>query len=382
MSQVAPQLTKGVLRISRIHRGEEWKQTFYRSSIVLGRATSTGQPDFDLSPDTNVSRNHARIWIEDGSCWIEDLGTKFGTQVEGADIRAIGKVRLDAASRIKVGDTILQVDSHIDKASSFAELAQQPPMAATIEIEKTISTSPGNGSLPRSSALDALDRQALLLEILVQFSLPSPLDQLLKTIIGRVVELVPGSMRGTLLLLDPAKDRLLLAAFVSPSEPAVSETLARRALKQQQAFVWRNKFGTDPALSIQRHQIQSGMYAPLIHDGRPLGVLCVDNPDLQSAFSDNDLQLLVAVADHAAVAVSHHQLRVELSQKSVLLEAFLSNFSPSERKRLTEKSRLERSVCEADKSNALDLEKEIQELLSHRHLPPCAADKAANAQGP
>jgi len=71
MSQVAPQLTKGVLRISRIHRGEEWKQTFYRSSIVLGRATDAGQPDFDLSPDTNVSRNHARIWIEDGSCWIE-----------------------------------------------------------------------------------------------------------------------------------------------------------------------------------------------------------------------------------------------------------------------------------------------------------------------
>jgi len=382
MSQVAPQLTKGVLRITKIHRGEESKQTFYRSSIVLGRATGTGQPDFDLSPDTNVSRNHARIWIEDGSCWIEDLGTKFGTQVEDDDIRAIGKVRINAASRIKVGDTILKVESHIDKASGFAELAQQPPMAATIEIEKTISTSPGNWSLPRSSALDSLQRQALLLEILVQFSLPSPLDQLLKTIIGRVVELVPGAMRGTLLLLEPATDRLLLAAFVSPSEPAVSETLARRALKEQQAFVWRNKFGTDPALSIQRHQIQSGMYAPLIHDGRPLGVLCVDNPDLQSAFSDNDLQLLVAVADHAAVAVSYHQLRVELSQKSVLLEAFLSNFSPSERKRLTEKSRLERSVCGADKSNALDLEKEIQELLRHRHLPPCAADKADNAHGP
>jgi hypothetical protein len=382
MSTIAAQLSKGALRISRIHQGEEWKQTFYRPSIILGRATGTSQPDFDLSPDTNVSRNHARIWIEDGSCWIEDLGTKFGTQVDDDDIRAIGKVRIDGASRIKVGDTILKVDTHIDKASGFAELAQQPALAATIEIEKTISNSPGHWSLPKTSALDAQHRQTLLLEILVQFSLPAPLDQLLKTIIGRVVELVPGALRGTLLLLNPAMDGLLLAAFVSPGEPAVSETLARRAMKQQQAFVWRNKFGTDPALSIQRHQIQSGMYAPLIYEGRPLGVLCVDNPDCLSAFSDNDLQLLVAVADHAAVAVSYHQLREELSRKSVLLEAFLSKFSPSERNHLTEKSRLERPVSGADESNAVDLEKEIEELLRHRHLPSCAVDKAANAQEP
>jgi GAF domain-containing protein len=157
--------------------------------------------------------------------------------------------------------------------------------------------------------------------------------------VGRIVELIPGAVRGTLLLLDPAADKLLLAAFVSPDEPAVSETLARRALQKQQAFIWRNRFGTDHALSINRHQIQSGMYAPLIYNGWGLGVLCVDNPDCQSAFSEEHLQLLVAVADHAAVAVSYSRLREELATKSILFEEALSHLPLDVRNRLIERAR-------------------------------------------
>jgi pSer/pThr/pTyr-binding forkhead associated (FHA) protein len=339
MSAIEVKLVKGALRVSSIYQGEERKKTFYRPSITLGRAGANSQPDFDLSPDNNISRNHARIWIEDGACWIEDLGTKFGTRVDAKEIRGLGKVRIDAASRIELGDTVIKVETHTDSPSGFAALDPQAASSATIEFERAISTNRIRLSRPESSGLDVAQRQALLLEILIHFTLPGSLEQLLQTIIGRIVELVPGAVRGTLLLLEPKTDKLLLAAYVSSDEPAVSETLARRALQKQQGFVWRNRFGTDHALSIHRHQIQSGMYAPLIYDGRPLGVLCVDNPDCQSAFSEENLQLLVAVADHAAVAVSYSQMRQELREKSALLEAALSNLSPSVRTRLIEEAR-------------------------------------------
>jgi hypothetical protein len=328
----------------------------------VGRANETSHPDFDLSPDNTVSRSHARIWVEDGSCWIEDLGSKFGTKVDGADIRGNGKVRLDANSRVLTGGTDLKIETCVDNASGFAELPPQPALALSIEIDKTINTQPGCLILPKTSALDAMQRQALLLEILIQFSLPAPLDQLLQTIIGRVLDLFPGAKRGTLLLRNSMTDGLLLAAFVSPGEPAVSETLARRALKQQQAFLWRNNFGSDYAQSIYRHQIQSGMYAPLIYDGRPLGVLCVDNPDCDSAFSDEDLQLLVTVADHAAVAVSHHQSREELSTKNILLEALLSNFAPNVREQMLQKARCKRMHSGNESAVTKDLQAEIREL--------------------
>jgi pSer/pThr/pTyr-binding forkhead associated (FHA) protein len=336
MSAIEAKLVKGALHISSTYQGEERKKTFYRPSIILGRASANSQPDFDLTPDNNISRNHARIWIEDGACWIEDLGTKFGTRVNAKEIRGLGKARVDASSRIELGDTVIKVETHTDSPNGFAALDPQAASSATIEFERAISTKRTRLPQSKSSGIDAAQRQALLLEILIHFTLPAPLEQLLQTIIGRIVELIPGAVRGTLLLLEPTTDKLLLAAFVSSDEPAVSETLARRALQKQESFVWRNRFGTDHALSIHRHQIQSGMYAPLIYDGRPLGVLCVDNPDCQSAFSEENLQLLVAVADHAAVAVSYSRLRQELREKSALLEAALSNLSPSVRTRLIE----------------------------------------------
>lgn len=114
--------------------------------------------------------------MEDGSCWIEDLGSKFGTKVDGEDIRGTGKVRIDETSRILVGGTSLKVGTHVDNASGFAELPPQAALASPIEIDKTISTQRASSFLPIPATLDAIQRQSLLLEILIQFSLPAPLD--------------------------------------------------------------------------------------------------------------------------------------------------------------------------------------------------------------
>jgi len=363
MSIVAAQVAKGALRIKASYEGQDLDRIFYRSSLVVGRSGgSSSQPDFDLAPDNKVSRQHARIWVENGSCWIEDLASKFGTRVDGKDIRGSGKVRLEPTSRVLIGGTTVEVETHVDDSSGFAELPAQGASASAVEIDRTIDPQPGRLILQKASTLDAIQKQTLLLEILIQFSLPAPLEQLLQTIIGRVIELIPGAKRGALLLRNRMTDRLLLAAFVSPAEPAVSETLARRALKQQQAFVWRNKFGSDYAQSIRRHQIQSGMYAPLIYDDKPLGVLCVDNPDCDTAFTDEDLQLLVTVADHAAVAVSHHQSRQELLEKNVLLEALLSNLSPDARNRMLEKVRCAHVSSGAGDAALNALQADIREL--------------------
>ena len=364
MTRPAAQLAKSVLRIKAIHGGEERQKTFYKPSVVVGRNSGSSQPDFDLSLDNLVSRGHARISIEEGAGWIEDLGSKFGTKVGGEDIRGRGKVRVDAATSVQVGDTALVVECPVASANGFAELAPQSAAVSTVEIDETATNRAGGLILPKSTSLDIAQTQSLLLEILVQFSLPAPLDQLLQTIIGRVVDLIPGAKRGALLLLNPETDGLLLTAFVSPDEPSVSETLARRALKQQEAFLWRNNFGSDQAISIHRHQIQSGMYAPLIYDGRPLGVICVDNPDSDSAFSPAEVQLLVAVADHAAVAVSHHQLQEKLSQESKLIEPVLARFSPNVRYRLREKERLGKLRPSAEKSDVTFLLAELRGFKS------------------
>src|SRR5204863_411969 len=150
------------LRVSVTFDGQERQKSFHKSEIFIGRANGVAKPDLDLSPDVNVSRRHARVWLEDGDCWIEDLSSKFGTQVD--------------------------------------------------------------------------------------------------------------------------------------EEPAVSEPLARRTLAEQKGFIWRLGSEGDTQPIAIRQRVESGMYAPILCHGTPLGVICVDNPYRNSAFSQDDLRLLVAIA--------------------------------------------------------------------------------------
>ena len=94
------------LRFISTFGGRERHKVFYASSIVVGRASNAGRPDFDLSPDQNVSRRHARIWLEEDDCWLEDLGSKFGTKVEGMPVTVGEKASLKPGNLIQVRERI------------------------------------------------------------------------------------------------------------------------------------------------------------------------------------------------------------------------------------------------------------------------------------
>jgi adenylate cyclase len=68
-------------------------------------------------------------------------------------------------------------------------------------------------------------------------------------------------------------------------------------------------------------------------------VLCLDNSNTSSRFHDEDLQMLVAAAQHSALAISNHRLREELQSNATLVERLLTNFSPAIRRRLLAKAR-------------------------------------------
>lgn len=163
-----------------------------------------------------------------------------------------------------------------------------------------------------------------------------------------------------MLLLDPESDRLILSAYVSPNEPSVSETLARRAMKEKRAFVWRRSFEGDIGQSVARYRIECGMYAPLVWKGCALGAVCVDNPQRGAAFTDDDLRLMQAVAHYAAIAVAHYQLQEELRGKSKLLERLLTNFSPKIRDKLLKKARHGRLRPGGEKSEVTILFSDIR----------------------
>ncbi len=95
---------------------------------ILGRDPDC---DFHLN-DTEVSRRHARLRIEDEGIWITDLGSTNGTQVNGVDLVPHEEHPLQLGQTFSVGNFVLE----IDEPSRF----YQTPSA--------ISGKPGSGEIP------------------------------------------------------------------------------------------------------------------------------------------------------------------------------------------------------------------------------------------
>ncbi len=339
---------------------QRWQKSFHQPFIIIGRASGAMLPDLDLSLDINISRRQARIWREDDACWLEDLGSKFGTRINGCRLGINAKQKLSAGDLIKMGDTEIQVEIPNEAAANVSK----NNLTDTISISTSLDATENNLSLPAPRGKSKSDYSRPFLDLVLELNNQTELAQLLPAILNQTVDLIPGAKRGTLLLRGPDRETLVLAAFVSDGEPAVSETLARRALAEKKGFIWRQNFQGDPGLSIQRHQIASGMYAPLVCRGETLGVICVDSPSRDSIFSEDDLRLLLAVAHFAATSVANQQLQESLRDNAKLLERLLTNFSPKLRGTLLEKARLGRLRPGGEKSEVTILFSDIRDFTT------------------
>ncbi len=72
--------------------------------VILGRDDSAGVQ----LPDPNVSRRHARLFLEDGLCYIEDLGSSNGTLLDGQPV--VGAVVLEAGREATLGPFAIFVE--------------------------------------------------------------------------------------------------------------------------------------------------------------------------------------------------------------------------------------------------------------------------------
>lgn len=78
--------------------------SFETGDFTIGRSTSC---DIVL-PSANVSRRHARLFVDDNVCYVEDVESVNGIVVDGR--KASGRTPLGAASQVKVGDFYLHVE--------------------------------------------------------------------------------------------------------------------------------------------------------------------------------------------------------------------------------------------------------------------------------
>jgi adenylate cyclase len=304
--------------------------------IIIGRPSDDQTVDLDLTPDTTVSRHHARLVFENDTYWLEDLSSRSGTWVNERRITTI--TQLAVGDQIVMGQTNLVVRRIEIPSPTLDELpvTTQPTNLKEGVLTSTVRATELPSALlfaeePDDASSESIRRRlSAFYELGAALGTVETVEPLLKTVVEHLCGAILGAQRGALLLQHEG-ELLLKACVPEGASPSVSLNLARRATEKQEAFTWRRDTpdqGGQLTDSIIGHGTQCAMYVPLIWQEEVLGIVYVDNFVTQDAFKVDDLRLLMAMASQASMFVQNHALQEELRRQEVIRSNLLRQFSP------------------------------------------------------
>jgi adenylate cyclase len=304
--------------------------TFSGGEVVIGRS-----PECQVVlRDFGISRQHARITVVDDGVRIQDLKSKNGTQVNGVPV---------VEAPLKDGDRILLGKFQITFAKSLegkVVLDEAKPLseeAGTIirsVAELSMLLAPAEPAAPMAAQearaapdVQQLEKSNRILQVLMKFAgtlrETGSQEEVLQQIMTIVFDHVPAD-RGFLMLREEGSDKLVPMVVKhrgggEQGKITISKTIADRVLKDRVSILTSDAM-VDPRFgagdSIRFHGIRSAMCAPLWNMDQFIGIIHVDSPMLTNCFDLNDLDLLTALANYAAVAIE----RARLNQKIVAEE--------------------------------------------------------------
>ncbi len=286
-------------------------------TITIGRSSPDQPVDLDLTPDTSVSRRHAQLTFETGSYWLKDMGSKAGTRVNEQVIE--GKTRLAPGDKVRIGLTLLEI--YIPEEGMLAN-----SISATIPAAELLMTQ----KMGNTATLDAArHRLVALYELGISIGSARDVDTLLTTVAEHLCRVMLEAQRAAVLLQEDG-ELICKAHIPAKSQPPVSLNMAQTAIDNQEAFTWRNEATEASNLydSVIRHGTQAAMYAPLVWQEEVFGVVFVDNTQYGQAFDDDDLRLLMAMANQIAMFIKNHELQQDLLHQEVIRSNLLRQFSP------------------------------------------------------
>ncbi len=284
-------------------------------TLTIGR----GRDNNLLINDPSVSRKHAMIQQTPMGTILRDLGSGNGTFVGQ---RRIIEYKLSPGDIVTIGPSELRFEVlDVEKPAS----APSPDESVVFEQgeESTITAAEASNvyetffkSSAQSATFEQLREAQSRLEAVYKaaqiISHERDVAKLLARIMDELFELVPAH-NGVILLKDERDDTLRWEHVKTGSgqkRVMISSSIVRRAFEKREAVLTHNAAADDRFLagaSIIAHNITSAMCVPLEHQEEVLGVLYVDTRGTSHAFHRGDLELMVALARAAAIAIRNAQ---------------------------------------------------------------------------
>ena len=304
--------------------------TVSKDVASIGRANDN---DIVLN-DFSVSRRHAFIKREDGEWVIVDNQSTNGIRIND---KAVPRAVVHDGDHVLIGTFLLR----------FKEAADAPPpppprgkmidststrIRPISEFNEDYGLEPGiaasDTTADRKRAAPDAEYRNRVFEILVQVAKALISADDLQTVLDKVMDLIFEFLPvdRAFLLLDEEGDTLQLRnsryrtsrRSTSDGTTPYSRTIVDMVVKQKVAILTSDA-QTDQRFesgeSIRMQQIRSAMCAPLWSGESVIGVIYVDAPLHAGAFSDQDLDLLTALANFAAVAIGRARLHERMVEE-------------------------------------------------------------------
>lgn len=278
--------------------------------LVIGRNPECGL----VIPASAVSREHAQVLRINNRFFLKDLKSRNKTYVNNQEVNPDILLALQDQDRIKICDFVC----------TYKEDDRPGPAAPLENGEDHSSTVMSTVEAGRSSHLILESQPAERLKIIIQIAnslaRTLELDALLPQIMDNLFQIFKQADRGFIIVRDEPSGRLMPKAIKTRREKdettaTFSKTIVNRCIDKEEAILSEDVLGDSRfqmSQSISDFRIRSVMCAPLQpSDGKVFGVIQLDTQDRNKKFTNDDLQLLVAITNQAAVAMDNARLHEE-----------------------------------------------------------------------
>ena len=295
----------------------------------------------------SVSRKHARVEARGGVWWIVDLKSTNGVKVNG---NLIAESQINAGDKILIGSVQLDVKT-MPSVEFTGESMFDNPSGTVIrrisdfnsefgldlsEVQEAAAARPL--SEPGFKPEPSVTREKIF-QVLVQVARSllqtEELQALLHIVMDMIFKYLPVE-RGLIILFDESGNPVpKLTKFIEGADAhdiPISRTILKMVAEQQVALMTSNALEDARLLggkSIAIHGIRSAMCVPLWNRQRVIGAVQVDSPIHIGRFTEEDLDLLTALANFAAVAIERAQLSEKIEQERKIRSKMERYHSPA-----------------------------------------------------
>jgi len=290
-------------------------RSFDGESVIVGR---TEKADITID-DYSVSRRHARFFRRNGVWFVEDLGSRNGTDVNGRRISEPSPV--NPGDVITIGSSVLRLPGdHVAAAAphSTIEAERDESIYSVLRPAADLMEEVATGG-----AAKAMARLRLLHEVHRALAAPIARADLLQMLLDQACAVLrPEQAAIFMRAADGSVERVASRRWGGGSAPMlVSRRLAEEVIDKRSAALVLDAQCDERfagAMSVLASGVRSILAAPLADAEGCLGMIALYSSIGVRRFSEQDLEVLVSIASAAAMRIRNIDMAEAAAERRAL----------------------------------------------------------------